>query len=70
MDKISAAMEAGTFDAGTKLSDILGKEGTAEWVAAMNEMAAATQMSVADMNEMLAGLHMDAEVSEQEVEVT
>jgi len=36
----------------------------------MNEMAEITGMSVQEMNEMLSGLHLDAEVSEKEVDVT
>lgn len=71
MDLIYQAIEQGKFKAGTSLDDILGgADKKAEWVQAMNDIAIATGMSVQDMNEMLSGLHLDAEVSEKQVTVT
>ena len=71
MDLISEAIDAGKLQAGESIDSIFegSNQTKAEWVQAMNDMAEITAMSVQEMNEMLSGLHLDAEVSEKEVDV-
>ena len=70
MDKLYAAIDNGA-KAGTDLSEILGGDKAVhDWIAAMNEIAIITGMSVDDMNETLQGLHLEAEVTATPQKIT
>lgn len=69
IDSLTQKIKDGAAEAGMNLSDLLGQDAET-WAQSLNELAAATGMTVSEMTSMLNSLGIEAEVVPETVTVT